>query len=320
MQITRHESWRLEYRANRYLRELTVEELLARAGDFLTNLAVHAPDGKISLKSVDLDGDSCGTQRFTHVLEEMTIRGISYRDSAVFRSMKPPKPKSPKVMRALKTLAGRTWPSDILVKFSKRRYMGELLQAGRGRLSPASSYNDESIGYARADNESSISAYLDPADAHRFAAVSHEGNRSVGHDVDVPYLGSVQIQAQANTDFYVYCLAEAADARLFDDFDADTCVVITNPNEFKARLQNAVSTQLPDWKFIDGPVMYFDPFFCPVHQMVPHFWKHFRFSYQREYRLVWLPPMPSMQAATKGLEHVLFDVGPLTDCARLIWL
>jgi hypothetical protein len=108
---------------------------------------------------------------------------------------------------------------------------------------------------------------------------------------------------------------------LFDDFaDADTCVVITRPDEFKVRVQNAVSAQLPGWKFIAGPVIYFDPFFCHVHQMVPHFWKHFRFGYQREHRLLWLPPTPINDSANRNLDHIWFEVGSLTDCAKLIWL
>jgi hypothetical protein len=319
--MKRHESWRLEYRANRYMRDLTVEELLARAGDFLTNLSVHSMDGRIAMKPVDLHGDSSGTQRFTHVLEEMTIRGIDHRNSKIIEAMKPPKPKSPKVMRALKTLARRKWPERIIVRYGKRKHMAELLLYGRGRILPATSYKNESLGYAMADDESCVAAYLDPADSHRYMGVRHESSRSVGFDLDVPYLGSLPIQVRANTDFYVYCLAESTDARLFDDFaDYDACVVITRPDEFKSRVKNGVSAQLPGWKFIAGPVIYFDPFFCLVHKMVPHFWKHFRFSYQKEHRLVWLPPTPGDYSADKKLDHVYFEVGPLTDCAKLVWL
>ncbi len=319
--VKRHESWRLEYRANRYLRDLEVAELLARAGHFLTNILVHSADGRIAMKPTDLERDSSGMQRFTHVLEEMVVRGIDHRDSRVIQAMKAPKPKSAKVMRALKALVNRKWPEKIIVKFGKRRHMAELLLEGRGRVSPATSYKDESLGYARVDDEASISAFVDPSDSHRFMALKHESGGSVGLNIDVPYLGSFPITIQANTDFYVYCLGESIDVRLFDDFDnADACVVITQPEEFKARVQNAVSKQLSGWQFVAEPVIYFDPFFCRVHQMVPQFWKHFRFSYQNEYRLVWLPPMPEDQWAFKKLDHIWFDVGPLTDCAKLIWL
>ena len=270
------------------------------------------------MKPVDLEGDTSGGQRFTHVLEELNLRAVPYNDDAIIRSMYPPKPKSPKVVRALNTLSARNWPPDILVKFGKREYMADLLLAGRGRVSLATSYDDPSLGHARSDNESRLFAYPDPADAHHFF-VTDQHDRTAAGDLDVAYLGSAQIHVRATTDFYVYCLAGTADASLFDDFDADTCIVITKPSEFKARIQTAVSARLPNWKFIAGPVIYFDPFFCHAHQIVPHFWKHFRFSYQKEHRLVWLPPKPDCSGETTT-KHVQFDVGPLTDCARLIWL
>jgi hypothetical protein len=146
VQMRRHEAWRFEYRANRYMRDLTDENLMARAGHFMTNLAVHSTDGRLAMKPVDLDGDSSGVQRYTHVLEEMTIRATDYRDDRILKAMKPPQPKSPKVMKALEKLAGRQWPERILVKFGKRRYMADLLLGGQGRISLASTYKDESLG------------------------------------------------------------------------------------------------------------------------------------------------------------------------------
>jgi hypothetical protein len=133
--MERHKVWRLEYRANRYMRDLGTPAVLERAGDLLTYLFEHTPDGKISLKSVDLDRDTSGIQRFTHVLEELALRGVPYHNDGIIGSMHPPNVKSPKMVRALKTLSGRNWPPDILVKFGKRQYMADLLLAGRGRVS-----------------------------------------------------------------------------------------------------------------------------------------------------------------------------------------
>jgi hypothetical protein len=81
---------------------------------------------------VDLEGDSSGIQRYTHVLEEMYIRDSNYDDDRVLKSMNPPKPKTPKVMRAIRALAGRKWPENIIVKFGKRKHMAELLLGGQG--------------------------------------------------------------------------------------------------------------------------------------------------------------------------------------------
>jgi hypothetical protein len=259
--------------------------------------------------------------RFRHgLLEEMVIRGINHYHENVINAMTPPLPRSPKVLEALRKVANRNWPEAILVKFGSRRHMSDLLLSGRGRISLASTYNDESLGYARTDDESYTTGYVDPSDAHRFMVIGGEGNFSAGSDINVPYLGSVPVTIRANTPFYVYCMADVADPRLFDDFaEADACVVVKHPDDFKERIERQCAAKLPGWKFLAGPVIYFDPFFCRPHQMIPFFWKHFRFGYQKEYRLVWLPPTREHVTAPL-VEHIYFDLGPLTDCAELVWL
>ena len=71
--------------------------------------------------------------------------------------------------------------------------------------------------------------------------ISGRPGHSFENDVDVPYLGSVPILIRAITDFYVYCLAESTNTRLFNHFpDADACVVITHPDKFKLRVSNTI--------------------------------------------------------------------------------
>ena len=153
--------------------------------------------------------------------------------------------------------------------------MASLFLEGKGRISLAKTYNDPSLGRARADDESHISTYVHPMDAHRLMAVEHCTNGgSRGVDVDVPYLGGVEVSLRATSEFYVYCMAERGDVRMFDDFttpisDVDTCVIFTHPDEFKARIRNATAANLPGWKPFDSPVVYVDPFFSRVHQLIP---------------------------------------------------
>ena len=217
-QVKLHEAWRLHYRADRYLRDLPDGDLFARAGDLMTITLQHSRDGKIALGPVDEDPSKM--ERFTHVLEELVLRGMDYRQPGIVEAMRAPKPNSPKVRRALEVLARRRWPESILVKFGARKYMASLLLEGKGRVSLAKTYDDPSLGYARADDESKITVYVHPMDAHRLMAVEHQPDGSSrGLEIAVPYLGSVKIDLQATSDFYVYCMAEACDARMFDDLD-----------------------------------------------------------------------------------------------------
>ena len=197
--------------------------------------------------------------------------------------------------------------------------MAALLLEGRGRISRASFYCDPSLGRARADNEARVAAYVHPIDAHRFMGVRQDANGTSAVDLNVPYLGNTLVELQATTDFYVYCLAEACEARMFEDFD-ETCVVITRPEEFTSQVQNAVNTQLPGWTFIAAPVVYFDPFFARPHQMAVQLFKHFRFSYQQEHRFLWVPPSPEEAALIESRDHIHFEIGSLTAYAEMIWL
>ena len=133
-------------------------------------------------------------------------------------------------------------------------------------------------------------------------------------------IAGTQMELYSKTDFYVYCMAEACDARLFEDFGADACVVITDPGAFKTGLEQSISPLLADWRHFDAAVDYFDPYFARPHQMAPQLAKHFRFSYQKEYRLLWIPPCPEDLASLPRLEHLPFEVGPLTSYAKLITL
>jgi hypothetical protein len=320
-QIERHKAWRLQYREDRYLRDLSNSELFARAGDLMTVTLVHSRDGTIGPSPISENK----MKRFTHVLEELVIRGLNHRQPGIVEAMRAPRPNSPKVKRALQILAGKSWPNPVLVKFGERKFMASLLLKGQGRVSLAKTYNDPSLGYARADDESQISVFVHPMDAHRLMAVEHDPNGSHGVGVDVPYLGSVRVDLQATGDFYVYCMAESCDVRMFDDFttatsDVDTCVIITRPDQFRARIREAIAAKLPAWKFLDCPVMYVDPFFGRVHKVAPQFCKHFRFEYQKEQRLLWLPPDPDHATKPASPDHLHFELGPLTDCAELIWL
>ena len=320
--IKRHEAWRLQYRRDPYLRSLPKSELCSRGGDLMTGMLQHGKDGRIAVSPIDEDWSKA--ERFTHVLEELAIRGLDHREPAIVKALKAPEPNSPKVRRALKVLAKKNWSDSILVKFGERRYMRSLFLEGKGRLSLARTYIDPSLGSARLDDESQVDAYVDPMDAHRLMAVEQTEGGSRAVDVEVPHRGALSFSVRASTDFYVYCMAESCDARMFDDFttetcNVDTCLVATRPEEFKARLREAIAGTLPSWKALDCPVIYFDPFFARVHQVVPHFYKHFRFDYQKEHRFVWLP-RDTGRPQPEPSDHIYFDIGPLTDCAELIWL
>src|SRR5690606_23646640 len=89
--------------------------------------------------------------------------------------------------------------------------------------------------------------------------------------------------------YYVLCMSRAWDPDLCNEFGG-ACAVITDADEFAQRIDRAAREQIGnDWLFNWCPVEYFDPYEKHPKQFFDvAFSKDFRFSYQQEYRFVWL--------------------------------
>jgi hypothetical protein len=72
--MTVSDGWRQDYRLDRYLEHLSLDELEQRVRDIFTNVSVLSEDGKLSLPPVE-KGTGYWMQLFTHVLEEFALRG-----------------------------------------------------------------------------------------------------------------------------------------------------------------------------------------------------------------------------------------------------
>ena len=127
--------------------------------------------------------------------------------------------------------------------------------------------------------------------------------------------GNIRVTQKSRTDYYVYCLSTVYDYRLFDDFDADSCLIIGNAEAFLASLISAFEAKCPAWYGWHSEVRYIDPLNISDNNIDVFFGKHFRYSYQKEYRAVWLP-----EKEQQNLGPVLLKVDGLADCADLITL
>lgn len=269
-------------------------------------------EGKIAALPIPDDQSQMAqhTCRFTHVLAELELRGESYKDERLRELLYVPNPTDPMVRKAINAVSQRALPRQrYLVRYGNEKWMRLLHENGRIRIRGASFYDDPSLNRARRDKEKEIAAFVHPSDAHRFMMPD-------GSDAHVPFHGAFEVALTANTDFFVYCMALACDYRLFQDFDsANSCVLIREVEQFECRLRDAVSGRLPGWKSVATDVRYFDPFFTRPHQLNPYECKHFRYAYQKEYRMIWIPP--SGQEEDK-LEYLDLEIGPLTDISELI--
>ena len=69
----------------------------------------------------------------------------------------------------------------------------------------------------------------------------------------------------------------------------------------------------PSWRFVSGDVEYFGPLQVSVHEVEPLTWEEFRYAYQRENRLAWVPSNPHRELTALDV-----CVRSLTDIAEII--
>lgn len=311
-ELTRSDHWRQQYRKKRYLKHAKKSDLDRRAGDLLTNIVTLTPSGQVGAHCQG--GNDVWLERWTHVQEEFALRFGPYpagfsKDIADAAQL--PVPTYPDVPPGAALLANlKIAPGSCLLWFNRFEHVEDALTNGRLRIAPASSYGDPSLNMAVHDNEL------------RFEAVAPSGSLEVavldplgGEPIPLGFDGELKLTHTLHSDYYVYCLSTAAEHRLFDDFGANACLLIREPREFIARLKLAAKEVLSDWRIGGGPVVYVDPYFTDWSKLHIPLTKHFRFSYQWEYRLYWMHEAPQTV-----LEPVFVELSSLSDIAAMVQL
>jgi len=309
MQLKRHEIWRAQYRVRRYMEHLDETALEQRLRDVITNLTILSEAGQLSLRPVPREGEQW-VILWTHILEEYALRGIGLPASTSPEGILLPKTTWPDAPRAAKAIKGRNLtPGTYLVKYGKERYIRQAYMAGIIRIAPASSYEDPSLNPSIKDSELQLSVELLPSETKLHITDGQTG-KPKGR---LRPVGNIKVTQKSRTNYYVYCLSTVYDYRLFDDFEANSCLIIGNAEGFLTSLISAFEAECRGWHGWHSEVRYIDPLNISDNDIDVFFGKHFRYSYQKEYRVVWLP-----ENEQKKLAPVLLEVGGLSDCADLI--
>ena len=219
----------------------------------MNNMSILTPEGKIGLLPIGPDGERWMIL-FTHILEEYGSRGCMLPNISGMPFPKPTVPDFPQAALALKKVQVPD-PGQTLIKLGKRVHMQELHEKGRLRVSPASSYLDPSLNYAVNDDELEFTQVTPGSEI----TITYMDEKT-GEMKSANPIGEVSSTTRLTTNFYVYCMTHALDYRLFDDFGADSCVIVRDPSAFCTRLQGAVMTQFPNWLCQFRSVKYIDPY------------------------------------------------------------
>jgi hypothetical protein len=297
------QEWRKSYLSNRYLTHLSVSDLERRLDDILLNLLVFSKDGSLSFdQSNQMNGF---IERFIHLDEEMCQREISIN---LLNKANEYSKKYSNILKAIKTWNDRKQiVGEYLVKFSKIEFLNQIKHFGKIRVNPASYYNDSSLNIAVRDDELSQKMIL-PLET------KFKKKMSTGEFEEIKWIKNIFMTRNYPTDFYVYCMTNLYQYRLFDDFDANACLLIYDPKIFLNKFLKCLKTCYSDWLLKSGDVGYFDPYF-PKNSLSIPFNKHFRFWYQSEFRIAFKPKSP-----VEKLEPIDLEIGSLDNCCELVLL
>lgn len=302
----------LDYRTERYLENCTDEELLERAEDAIVNTHNFEEPGRLLIDLSDTKVARAAA-RLGEAVAELKLRHGENATNEMIKTLAPrwklPPIQSPliqSVIEFIRTTDLRT-VKDGLVRYDNHVWLSRLLETGELQLSPASSFTDSSLNRAQKANELELTVEIDTRRT-RFEILNEDRSNSLGFVEPT----RAQITKKAPTDYYVWCSSRRLTARLFFDFERDACLVIRDRHEFMRRLTAAAAVSLPGWQVVAADLVYYDPFSKDARRASIPFYKHIRYEYQAENRVVLSPPKPHSR-----LKHLLLRLGPLNDIATL---
>jgi len=294
-----------------YLGLLTTDQLFERFRILGAATMAMDDDGFLSPAPWDMWHD-----KWIHAAVELTFRDLSPIDERARPDWS--FARTPRVLRAMAALKRRRleWGPHVLVKYGEPRFLRQALDEGRFRIAPASYYSDPTLNPAQRDDEQS--RQLIDAATELTSTLGPLGDTITSSERGL-YTHPVQVVV----DYYIFCVAGGWYLRLFDDFDADACLVITDPQRFARELSEAVRRTLPGWHCAFESVRYIDPV-QPVTSLsdeerrsfMPFLCKDFRYWYQHEVRAAWLPP--TAKGADAKLDYLYVTLESLVDYCELI--
>jgi len=285
---------------------LSRADLVARAKDIMSNMTILTSAGQIGLHGINVTG-LLWMVRWTHLLEEFVLRYGPYPNGFTDGSMKdapivkPTHPEPPPSKEAIDRIGGTR--DGQLYKFGKFEHLDKMFRQGEIRIAPASYYSDPSLNKAIQDDELSFTVR---SRSDSFVIKNDAGN-------NIPTFGEVKFELKSLTNYYVHCFASNYTYREFDDFEADTCIVVSEPRKLFQKMMKAVRVLKPDFRGFASPVTYLDPLTCNPDSVNIFFAKHFKYSYQNEVRTIWLPNEPVEQ-----IEPFFIEIGSMNKYAQII--
>lgn len=319
--------WEKEYVERPYMRALPMRDLNQRFFDIVVNLQEVSKGGKLGI-SVATHGVEW-MRYFGHITTEARARELPYPlfldkrhspdyDSDDFQAAV----KGKHAERAYNAVDACLKGADRefhMVKYGERGHMEDFLAHGEMLVSPSPRFDDKALGQAVRDDENTV---------RLFGARTSDGRVISANDLPGWWgdrYSMIDFTWSMDRNYMMYCMAGSLSPTLFSHFGKtyDSCVLLHDMDEFARRVEVAAREHFPVDGFVHGrgPVTYIDPLSAiePIPDIatgttvtIP-FLKHFKHTYQEEFRFVWVP-----KSARRNLRKVCLRIGSIDDIAELI--
>jgi len=291
----RQELWEEEYRKHPYLAGKPFPHVVERFRYLTESMLTLTEGGQLGVE-VEPRLAIWHLSRLAHLFMEFGARG------GIPAGIQPKVPKltQPSIPPGVIAYRARKRPEPgQLFKFGKRRWLQAMQDYGSIRFAPASAYRDASLNAAIQDDELGFTYFP---------------GKSIPPLTKLPHSEqSDWVHMRHPSDFYVQCLSLRFAPRLFDDFEADSCLIIYNGSEFGRRIMDALRAQFPDWLVTAFGMTYIDPDNPGDEPILLPTAKHMRYIYQQEQRILCHPRAP-----VRHLDAVTLEIGPLGDIAEIV--
>lgn len=301
-----------KYRNNRYLERLSDEDLLERAKNIFSNLLLVNNNTKIALPAIS-KSSSIMMMKWTHVLEEYEIRFGPYPNGINKEYLTEDIPNTTEefIRDAVKEVQNSNLYGKYLFKYSRLKHLKNSYEKGEFRISPASFYKDPSMNYAIFDDELKFQTQI-PDNKLTLKVFDAE----TGAEKGFLHPKENKITKSVPSDYYIFCLSSVLSPRLFWDFDkVNACLAIKNPRYFLNEFIKTFENKNPGYTGFYQNVNYIDPVLTNTINTDVYFSKHFKYSYQSEVRIVFLPPK-----VTHDIDYQSITIDNLKEISELIVL
>ncbi len=284
------------------MEHLSRELLVDRLRYLIENLSTLETNGKIGMGNVSIDPWKELIISFTHVQEELKIRGESPPNNFLDGCAVPsPMVEASERLIEINRIASVKKPH--LIKFGKKEYLSK----NSLKVSLASSFMEPSLNVAQMDDEMKAIFHANPDE---MTITTSKGEA-------IKPIGTVNITYETERDYYVFCSSGTFDIRMFSNFEADSCLFIYDSQRFADELISELRNHIEFDEYAYQMVEYVDPVKPKGKGREPiiEIYKHIRYQYQQEYRHVIVPSRGSPM-----LKDIFLSIDSISEYSELICL